>query len=137
MILDQLFQNTCDEVGCRLESLFFVVAVDVRYRDVLITEVSLEMLYNDRPMSSYQNLKLQTSLDDLTKGQSFPNRLSRIRGDQDQTPMHYECKNRAHEFHGTITTLLTRYAKSEIPPIQAPIGQFLLAQFEVFRRELP
>ena len=137
MILDQLLQNTRDEVGCRLDSLFFVVAVNVGYCDVLIAEIGLEMLYNDRPMSTYQNFNLQTSLDDLTKGQSFQNRLSRIRGDKDQTPMQYQCKNRAHEFHSTITSPLTRYAKSGIPPIQAPIAQFFLAQFEVFRPEPP
>jgi len=48
VILDQLFQETCDKVGNRLPRLFFVVAVNVHYCYILILECCLEVVYNDR-----------------------------------------------------------------------------------------
>jgi hypothetical protein len=47
VILRELLQDTCDKVGNSLAGLLFVVAVDARYRNVLVVEVCLEMVYDD------------------------------------------------------------------------------------------
>ena len=49
VILDQLFQQTCDEIENRLFGLLFVIAVDVHYRNIAILEERLEMIYDYRP----------------------------------------------------------------------------------------
>lgn len=48
MILDKLFQETSDKIGGGLLRLFFVVAVNVRYCNILIPEGRLEIVINDR-----------------------------------------------------------------------------------------
>lgn len=48
VILDQLFQDTCDDVGKRLQRLFFVVAINVQGCNVLTLEARLQVVNNDR-----------------------------------------------------------------------------------------
>ena len=47
VILDQLFQQTSDKVGNRLFSLFFIVAVDVGYCNVVVAVDCLEVVHYD------------------------------------------------------------------------------------------
>ena len=47
-IVDDLFQQACDEAGNRLLGLFFVVTVNARYRNLVVFEDCLEMVYYDR-----------------------------------------------------------------------------------------
>jgi hypothetical protein len=47
VILNKLLQETCDEVENRLSRPFFVVAVNVRHRNILVFERCLKMVYND------------------------------------------------------------------------------------------
>jgi len=46
-ILDYLFQQTCNEIGNRLLDLFFIVAIDTRYRNVVALEDFLEVVYHN------------------------------------------------------------------------------------------
>ena len=48
-VLDQLLQETCDEIGRSLLILLLVVAVYACNADCLVPELAAEMVYNNRP----------------------------------------------------------------------------------------
>jgi len=134
MILDKLFQETGDEVGNGMLRLFFIVAVNVRNCDILAPEGRLEIVINDRSSITLNQIF------------GFKHHLRVLRKDSfsgtgcsvtDETQrLDVNCKNKAHEFRGTIKFPLTRHTRSEILQIPEPIVLSLLADFGIFRSVL-
>jgi len=47
LILDDLFEQTCNKVRNFLLDLFFIVAIDACYGNIIVLEDCLEMVYHD------------------------------------------------------------------------------------------
>ena len=134
MILDELFQETGDEVGIGLLRLFLIVAVNVSYCNILIPEGRLEMVINDRSsINLYQIFGFKPRLRVLRKDGLSSTGCS-VTGETRRTNI--DCTNRTHEFHDTIKFPLTHDTKSEILQIREPIVLSLLADFGIFRSVL-